>query len=163
MMALGSTGDVFLLAVLLGLAALDLLSGGVAALAMVSVVGRWGTTSLAALAGGQAVLGAAGWTGTTALVASSWAGAAALVLACPEGWVPAVAFGAAAAQLVAGPALGDGSSAGLVALRVVGPLVGMGLCVAVAQLSRRLFFARTAIVAAGGALAAAAAALALFS
>jgi hypothetical protein len=136
-MAVTSTGDVILLGVLLGLAASDAVAGGVGVLAATGVVGRWGTSSLAALAGGQAVVGAGGWTGSAALVASSWGGALALLLICPPGIAPAAAFGAAAAQLVAGPAVADNSSAGAVALRVLAPLAGAGTAVVMARLVPR--------------------------
>jgi hypothetical protein len=136
-MALSSTGDVILLGVLLGLAASDAAAGGVGVLAGVGVVGRWGTSSLAALAGGQAVVGAGGWTGSSALVASSWGGALALLLVCPPGLAPAAAFGAAASQLVAGPALADSSSAGSIALRVLAPLGGAAIAVAMSRLVPR--------------------------
>ena len=76
-MALTSVGDVLLLAVILGVAAADLLAGTAAVLAAVGVVGRWGTSSLAALAGGQAVVGPAGWTGSTRLAVSAWCAAGA--------------------------------------------------------------------------------------
>ncbi len=143
MMAVTSTGDVILLGVLLGLAAGDAVAGGVGILAAVAVIGRWGTSSLAALAGAQAVVGSAGWTGSTAAVASSWGGALALVLVCPPGLAPAAAFGATAAQLVAGPALAQsssvaqGSSAGTIALRVLAPLVGAAIALGAARLVPR--------------------------
>jgi hypothetical protein len=133
-MVVTSTGDIILLGALLGLAACDAVAGGVAILAGISVIGRWGTSSLAALAGGQAVVGAAGWTGSDLLVASSWCGALALLLVCPPGLAPAAAFGATAAQLVAGPALGEGSSAGAIALRILAPLGGMAGAIAMARL-----------------------------
>ncbi len=136
-MAVTSTGDVILLGVLAGLAASDVVAGGVGVLAGAGVVGRWGTSSLAALAGGQAVVGAAGWTGSVALVASSWGSAAALLLVCPPGLAPAAAFGATAAQLVAGPALAEGSSAGVIALRVLAPVAGAGAALAVSRLLPR--------------------------
>jgi hypothetical protein len=141
-MAVTSTGDVILLGVLLGLAASDAVAdgavaGGVGVLAGAGVVGRWGTSSLAALAGGQAVVGAGGWTGSAALVASSWGAALALFLVCPPGLAPAAAFGAVASQLVAGPALADNSSAGVVVLRVLAPLAGAGAAVVMARLVPR--------------------------
>jgi hypothetical protein len=142
LMAVTSTGDVILLGVLLGLAASGAVvdgavAGAVGVLAGAGVVGRWGTSSLAALAGGQAVVGAGGWTGSAALVASSWGSALALLLVCPAGLAPAAAFGAAASQLVAGPALADNSSAGAVAHRVLAPLAGAGAAVVMARLVPR--------------------------
>lgn len=137
MMALGSTGDVLLLGVLLGLAAADYAAGAAGVLAGIAVVGRWGTTSLAALAGGQAVLGAAGWTGSDAQVASSWLAVGALLVVCPAALVPAAAFGATAAALVAGPAVDTGSPAADIALRVVAAVAGTVAAMVVARVARR--------------------------
>ncbi|HUQ62818.1 MAG TPA: hypothetical protein VM121_03585 [Acidimicrobiales bacterium] len=148
LMAVTSTGDVILLGVLLGLAASDAVAGGVAILAGAGVIGRWGTSSLAALAGGQAVVGAGGWTGSELTVASTWGGALALLLVCPPGLAPAAAFGATAAQIVAGPALAEGSSTGMIALRVLVPLGGMVVAMALARLVPRPI-ARTGAVLVG--------------
>lgn len=103
--ALTSTGDVLLLAALLAVVAADVAPGAVAVVAGLSVLARWGTSSLSALAGAQAVAGAAGWTGPPLLVASSWCAAAALVAAAPRHRAGAVAFGLLAADLAAGPAV----------------------------------------------------------
>src|SRR5260221_532360 len=73
---------------------------GAVALAALAVVARWGTGWLAALAGGQAVLGPAGLFGTAAAVGSAWYAGAAIVLASPGGWL-AVPFGASAGLVVA--------------------------------------------------------------
>ncbi|MCA1657355.1 MAG: hypothetical protein LC713_06565 [Actinobacteria bacterium] len=132
-MAVTSTGDVVLLGVLVGLAACDAVAGGVGLLAATGVIGRWGTSSLAALAGGQAVVGAAGWTGSATLVASAWGGALALLLVCPPGLMPAAAFGATAAQLVAGPALAENSSSSTIVLRILVPFAGAGLAFVVSR------------------------------
>lgn len=172
MMALSSTGDLVLLAVLVGLAGYDLASGGVAVVAVASGVIRWGTTSLASLAGAQAVVGAAGWTGSAAEVASSWLAAGALVVACPGpgphrpgdgpetsfvgGIAPAVACGAVAAQLVAGAALSSSPSPGAVAVRVVAPVAGAALALACGRL-----LPRSAALVAGGAASAGAVVLAI--
>jgi len=78
-MAVSSRGDVLVLALLLGLAAAQLESGVATVLAGVAVLLRWGTTSLGALAGAQAVLGAAGLTGPTPAAMSSWLSAVAIV------------------------------------------------------------------------------------
>ena len=113
-MAATSTGDVLVVGVLLGLVAGDAVVGAVGVVAALATLARWSSSSLTAVAGGQAVLGAAGWTGPPALVMSSWAAAAAVILVSPPGRPPALAFGLVAAGMVAGPALGDGSVADVV-------------------------------------------------
>jgi hypothetical protein len=69
---------------------------------------RWGTTSLEALAGVQAVLGPAGGIGPAAGATGSWLAAIALVLALGRGRDPVrvAAVGATAAAILAGPASG---------------------------------------------------------
>jgi len=129
-MAATASGDLLLLAVILGLAAADVVAGTAAALAALAVVARWGSTSLSALAGGQAVLGSGGWTGSATMVASTWLAAVALVLAAPPRWWAACAFGTAAAAVVAGPSAASGSvvSAAL-GLRVVASVVATAIAV----------------------------------
>lgn len=132
-MVVTASGDALFLGVLLGLAARDALAGGTGVLAGVATIGRWGSSSLAALAGGQAVLGPAGWTGSPAAVAASWAAAAALVLVAPPRILPAVAFGLLAAALVAGPALGDLSAVGPLTLRIGASVVAVAAAWACSQ------------------------------
>jgi len=130
-MASTSSGDVLVLGVLLGVAAADVTIGVVGVAAGLAVLGRWGTSSLAALAGGQAVVGAAGVTGPALLAASAWCAAAALALAAPRRPVATVAFGLAAADVVAGPAaLSSGGSQ--LAIRVAASLVAVLLAFFVA-------------------------------
>lgn len=133
-MAATSTGDVLVVGVLLGLLAADAIVGTTAVVVGLATLARWGSSSLGAVAGGQAVLGAAGFTGPWPSVLSSWAAAAALVLACPRGRAAPLAFGLVAAGLVAGPALG-GSSVADVALRLAASAIGV---VAAAFAGRRL-------------------------
>jgi len=129
-MAASASGDVVLLAVILGLAAADILAGTAAVLAALAVVVRWGSTSLSALAGGQAVLGSGGWTGSAPMVASSWLAATALVLASPPRWWAACAFGAAAAAVVAGPSAASGSVvSAAVGLRVAASVMAAAIAV----------------------------------
>src|SRR5438128_1803905 len=78
-----STGDVLLLGVLAGVATLDLLTGGVAIGAGLATLLRWGSPSLTAVAGSQAVLGPGGLVGPVVAAASAWLAAAALVLVAP--------------------------------------------------------------------------------
>ena len=110
---LSSSGDTVLVAALLGLAAVDAAVAGVGALVALSVLGRWGTTSLSALAGLQAVVGPAGLRGSTIATASSWVAATALVItaATLPRRLPAVALGLAAALVAAGPAVATFSDA----------------------------------------------------
>lgn len=128
-LAATSSGDVVLLAVLLGLAAGDLTAGVTAALALAALAVRWGSTSLDAIAGAQAVLGAGGLVGPAAAVAAAWAAAAALVLAPRREW-QAVAFGAAAAVCVAGPSIAGPGDA---AVRGAGVMAGIGTALALGR------------------------------
>ena len=98
-----SRGDALVLAVLLGVTAFDLASGTAAGLVAVGTLARLGTTSLAAAAGAQSVLGPSGITGPPSAALSAWLGAAALVLASPPGWA-ALPFGLTAALVLEGPA-----------------------------------------------------------
>ena len=150
-MAASSTGDALLLGVLLGVAAGRVAAGVAAVLALGSVLLRWGSPSLEALAGAQAVLGPAGTVGTTAAAASAWCAAAALVLAAPrlEQQLPwrvgaAVPFGVAAAAVVVGAGPG-----GRLGLRIAGSVAAAVLAAAATFLPGRLKAA--AAVAAGGA------------
>jgi hypothetical protein len=127
-MAGAAAGDVLLLGALLAVVAVDLLAGAGVALAAASVLVRWGSSSLGALAGDQAVIGAAGWTGPIALVLSSWCAAVAIVIATPRGVLPALAFGLAAASVVAGPGVG-----GPVVVRIVASAVAVAAAWAVGR------------------------------
>jgi len=124
-MALTSTGDVLLLGVLLGVAAGEVEAGAASVLAGLVVLGRFGTTSLGALAGAQHVLGPAGTTGPVILAAASWCAAAALNLSARAEFAIAAVFGLAAANVVAGPALGGGHEAA--AVRVAASLVAVAV------------------------------------
>lgn len=130
-LTLSSSGDVFLVALLVGLAAADAAVAGVATLVALSVLARWGTTSMSALAGLQAVLGPAGTTGDALGVASSWSCAAALLLAAAG--VPrraaAAPLGLLAALVVAGPAVSELAHGGV---RLGAAAVGVTVAVVVA-------------------------------
>lgn len=197
-LAVLSRGDVIVLAALLALAAWRLPAVAAAVPALLATAWRWGSTSLEALAGAQAVIGPAGWTGPTPAAVSSWLAAAALVLAVPgrqprspiepggmgdplgapdapnplrsvmrrrgrgmggpqapapgaPSLLGALAAGAAAAAVVAGPAPG-----GALWVRVLATIVATGLAVAVhAQRAPRLgaVIDGAAVVAGLGALA----------
>jgi len=149
MMAVTSTGDFLAAGVLLGLATADLAAGTVGVLAGIAVIGRWGSSSFAALAGGQAVVGAAGWSGPPGMVLSSWAAAVAVVLVAPRrsgtsaagsarersaGGFEAgvVVCGIVAAALVAGPAAGRDTES-VVILRIAASVVGAAVAVMVGR------------------------------
>ena len=127
--ALSSTGDVVLLAVLLGVATGELVAAAAAALACLSFALRWGVTSLEGIAGAQAVLGPGGIVGPELGAISSWCAAAALVLVSPRDW-RAAAFGLAAAISVTGPAA---ATAADVAVRAGASLVAVAVAVAVGR------------------------------
>lgn len=150
-LALSSTGSVVVAAVLFGIATLDRWSALAAVMAVTSVAVRFATTDLGELAGLQSVLGPAGVVGPPLAAASAWCAATAVVLAVgsphridgpvdasdpqvavPDGrrfWVasrasallPALAGGALAAALVAGP--GPGGALGVRIGATVGAVV----------------------------------------
>jgi hypothetical protein len=114
--ALLSRGDALVLAGLLVLASWRLTAGAIIVPALVAASWRWGSTSLEALAGAQAVLGPAGLVGPERAATAAWLAAAALVLSVPARarsagpqlviGVVIAATGATAALVVAGPAAG---------------------------------------------------------
>jgi hypothetical protein len=124
-MALTSTGDVLLLGVLLGVVAGDVEAGAASVLAGLVVLGRFGTTSLAALAGAQHVVGPAGATVSVLLAAAAWCAALALSLSTRAELAIAAVFGLAAADVVAGPAVGGGGQA--VAVRLAASLLAVAV------------------------------------
>jgi hypothetical protein len=140
-----AVGDALLLGVLLAVVAVDLIAGLGAFLATGSVLVRWGSSSLGALAGDQAVLGGAGWTGSLPAAASSWCAAAALIAATPAGAMAAIGFGLAAASVVAGPGIG-----GPVLVRVAASAVGVAAAWAASRFGVRTWTRIAAVV--GGVL-----------
>jgi hypothetical protein len=125
-LALSSSGEVVLLACLLGFVAADALAAVATAAALLALAVRWGSTSLDAVSGAQSVLGPGGTVGSIPEVAAAWSAAAALVLAAPPGWWRAAAFGTTAALVVAGTS-GDLAD---VALRLVASAAGTAVTVA---------------------------------
>ena len=129
-MAASSRGDVTVLATLLAFGSARRSSALAAATALGAAMVRWGSGSLRAIAGAQAVLGPAGWTGGTVAVTSSWLAALALVAAArPVGGARSVralvslsAFAVAAADVVAGPSAG-----GALGVRVLASIVALAL------------------------------------
>lgn len=151
--ALTSSGDAFLLAALLGLVAADITVAGVGALVAASLTIRYGTSSLAAAAGAQAVLGPGALVGDPLTAASAWLGALALAFVGRRG-LPILAFGLAAGAVVAGP---DVAGPIEFAVRAGGALGGVTIAWAAARYIPRRRARWTAAVLAGLAVAAAAA------
>lgn len=128
--------------------------------ALVASSWRWGSTSLDALAGAQAVLGPAGLVGPARAAAVSWLAAVAVVLCSPASRAPmhdaskeppvpaavlarrrprnglarlsALAVGATAADIVAGPSLG-----GAWWLRLAATVLATGLALVVSRLRQK--------------------------
>lgn len=114
-------GDIWTLAVAFGVADASALTALVVGLVGIATIARAGSAGLADIAGGQAVLGAAGFTGSAAAVGAAWASAVSLVLAARDRWAGA-ALGALAGTIVAGPSVAGGFDS--VAVRTVGVVVG---------------------------------------
>lgn len=131
--ALTSSGDAFLLALLLGLCAADIAVAGVATLIAASVTIQYGASSLGAIAGAQGVLGPALTTGDPFSVAATWTAALALALVTPRR-LPVLAFGLAAGAILAGP---DVSGPASLAVRIGGALIGLLLAAAAARYAPR--------------------------
>jgi hypothetical protein len=145
-MAATSVGDVLLLGVALAVVAADVVAGAGVVLAAASVLVRWGSSSLGALAGNQSVLGGAGWSGSISAAASAWCAAGALLAATPSGLLPAAGFGLAAANVVAGPGIG-----GAVAVRIAASVTGVGAAWLIGRFAPERW--TRGLAAAGGALA----------
>lgn len=135
-LAILSRGDVVVLALLLGFGAAQRMSGLAVAGALAAAFVRWGSPALGAIAGAQAVLGPAGWTGSSLAIASAWLGAVALVLAARPIVTSSTAvtalsvspFAIAAADVVVGPAPG-----GALALRVIASAVALAVTTLLAR------------------------------
>ena len=135
-LAVTSRGDVVVLALLLGFGAGRRASGLAAGAALAAALVRWGSPALGAIAGAQAALGPAGWTGSAAAVASAWLGALALVLAAVSFDKTSIAvtalsvapFAVAAADVVVGPAPG-----GALVLRVLAGVTALAATMLLAR------------------------------
>lgn len=134
---LTSSGHPLVVAVLLGMVAANATAGLTSALAGIAAALRWGTGSLSASAGAQAVLGPAADVGPALAAGGSVAGAVGVVLVSPGGWA-AIPFGLAAGLLVAGP---SAITAGDAAIR----FGAAGACIALAWASGRLLPRRIAL------------------
>lgn len=136
-LAVLSRGDVLVLAALLALLAWRPLALAALVPALVAGGWRWGSTSLEAISGAQAVLGPAGTVGPTAAAVSAWLAAVAVVLVTPDlrahvdggwwgrpagarpRWVPSFASAPPAAQLLGAAAAGASA-----AIMAAGPAPG---------------------------------------
>jgi hypothetical protein len=145
-----SSGDVLLLGALTGFAALDLTAGVAAVLVAVSVLIRWGSSSLAALAGAQAVVGSAAWHGSPASALAAWCAGVGVLLLAAGRWsrtpLLPVACGVFAADVMAGPAVSGHNGW----IRIIATFVG----IVVAFGAARVLPARARFVAVPVALAA---------
>jgi hypothetical protein len=138
-LAVSSRGDLVVLTAMLGLGVGRPASALAAAGALAATLVRWGSPSLEAIAGAQAVVGPAGWTGSNVAVAAVWLAGAALVLASRprrrgtplSTAIAAAPFAVAAADVVVGPSAG-----GAIVLRVAGSVVAVVLAVAASRWRR---------------------------
>jgi hypothetical protein len=124
-LALSGRGSVLVLGGLLAVVAASRLGSVAALAATVAVQLRWGTASLSAVAGGQAVLGPAISLGSTRAAVAMGLAALAVALLAPRPPVLAVAVGVVAAAVAAGPAVPHDMG-----VRVVGALAGAGVALA---------------------------------
>lgn len=144
-----TTGDGLLAAVLIGLAAADALTGAIAAAAVLGTLARFGSTSLAGIAGAQAVLGPA----VAVRPAIGALGSALLALSCIATAPPTAPVAVPLALLAGVVAVGpSATSLPDAALRVL----GMGAALGLVWMKRRLrpipAWAAPAMAAAGLAL-----------
>lgn len=125
MLVVVSAGHLFVLGGLLALVARSR-SGAVAALlAVTAVLVRWGSPSLSAVGGDQAVLGPALNVGSTAAGASAVLAALAIALLAPRPAFVVVALGVVAGAIVAGPELPHD-----VGVRIAGAIAGCAVAYA---------------------------------
>ncbi len=124
-LTLTGRGDMWTLALAFGVADASAVTALVVGLAAAATLARAGTAGLADVAGGQAVLGAAGFTGSGLAIAATWATAVSVVLAARDRWT-SVGLGALAGVIVFGPSLASGGvdAAMWVAGVVVGGVAG---------------------------------------
>lgn len=99
--------DLWTLALLLGVANRSTLTAFVVAAAGAATLARTGSAALVDISGAQAVLGAAGFTGSTAAISATWTSAVALLAVARDRATGAV-LGLLAGTLVAGTALSGG-------------------------------------------------------
>lgn len=129
-----------MLGALVALVARTRAGAAAALLAVTAVLVRWGSPSLSALGGDQAVLGPAVLVGSTGEALGSLLAALAVALLAPSARPQAVALGVVAGAIGAGPALPHDAI-----VRVLGIAAGVG----VALLAPRVPGRRIAAVGAG--------------
>ena len=112
-LVLSGRGDLWVVAVALGVASGSGITTLTVVLAGVATLARVGSAGLADITGNQGVLGAAGFTGAGAAVAAAWTSAASLVLVARQRTTGLV-LGALGGMLVAGPAVVGGMNSALV-------------------------------------------------
>ncbi len=100
-------GDVWTVALAAGVADTSAVTALVVAAAAVAALARTGSAYLGDIAGAQAVLGAAGFTGSAVAIVAAWASAASLLVVARRRAVGAV-LGLLAGALVAGPSFNGG-------------------------------------------------------
>ena len=127
-LVLTGRGDAYLLALLLGLAALDALAAATAGAVATVLLARWGSSSLAAAAGAQSVLGLGFLVGPVPAAIAVVLAALALFAAAPPDRL-AVVFGATAGIVLAGPSFATfpGALVRILAVAAGGAAAGYGL------------------------------------
>jgi len=116
-------GDLWTLAVVFGVGDASIITALVVVGAAVATLARTGSAGLNEITGAQAVLGAAGFTGSGMAIGASWASAVSLVAVARQR-VASAGLGLVAGALVAGPSLAGGYHAAAVfVLGVVGGAV----------------------------------------
>jgi hypothetical protein len=123
-LVLTGRGDLWTVAVLLGIADRSMLTAFVVAAAAAASLARVGSAAFVDLSGAQAVFGGAGFTGSLAAVSATWAAAVSLLAVARDRWTGA-ALGLVAGALVAGPALSGGLRSA--AVWIAGVAVGSGV------------------------------------
>jgi hypothetical protein len=151
-LTLTGRGDLWTLAIALGVADSSMLTALAVTFAGVATLARTGSAALTDIAGSQAVLGAAGFTGSAAAVAATWTSALSLILVARQRAV-GIGLGLLAGALVAGPSLSGGGES--VAVWILGLAAGAAVgFVVVPRRDRRPWqaFVAVAVGAAGVAL-----------
>jgi hypothetical protein len=123
-LVLTGRGDLWTVALLLGVADRSMLTAFVVAAAATASLARVGSAALVDISGAQAVLGGAGFTGSLAAVSATWTSAVSLLAVARDRWTGAV-LGLVAGALVAGPALSGGLRS--VAVWFLGIAAGTGI------------------------------------
>ena len=140
-LAISSTGHLFVLGGALILVAATRVGGVAVLLACTAVLVRWGSPSLAAVAGAQAVLGPAVLVGSATAVASTWLASFAIALTARDR-LTAGAFGLAAGAVAAGPTFPHAFGT-----RLLGAAIGVAVAYGAHRLPRTAPAAAVAIAA----------------